>query len=128
MKYKVNIIRGNYLNTGVVRLDRNNITRGSPIDKDNYNNYRSLLQAGYYIKDINTDNYRRLLEVFSLRFNYRGNTPEFIIKFHKYIRVVLRGILNKVTRLDILRYNSETDVVVIFNPIIDIGAFIIKNN
>jgi len=43
MKYKVNIIRGNYLNTGVVRLDRNNITRGSPIDKDNYNNYKNLL-------------------------------------------------------------------------------------
>ncbi len=128
MKYKVNIIRGNYLNTGVVRLDRNNITRGSPIDKDNYNNYKNLLQAGYRIKDINTDNYYRLLEVLNFRFNYRGSTPEFIIKFYKYIKVILRGVFNNVTRLNILRYNSETDVVIIFNPIINIGAPIIKNN
>jgi len=87
-----------------------------------------LLQAGCRIRDISTDNHRRLLEVFSLRLNCRGSTPELVIKFHKHIRAVLRGVFNDVTRLDALRYDSETDVAVALNPIIDIGAPITEND
>ncbi len=32
-------MNNNYLNIRIVRLDYNNIIKGSPIDKDNYDNY-----------------------------------------------------------------------------------------